>query len=194
MRFIPVDKMKRLREASKNGDERAKRILIMQMNGKEDFSSLLDEYFKPEENSMLENKPDVLEKTNNLKENVNSQNDKLEIFLKENAITKDSPDYQSFVDEFLKENPDYQLKETCKDETCFLDNLINDELEAITGYETAIMEIINSEEYTETNKTGIIAKLQEIKNDEIEHLTELRRMKSSLKQKEEKEQEQGIIE
>jgi len=47
-RFIPIDKMKKLREACVNGDERAKKILKAQL-GDEDFSVDLEDYFKPVE-------------------------------------------------------------------------------------------------------------------------------------------------
>ena len=48
-RYIPYDKIKKLREDAKNGDERAKKILMAQLNDEEDFSADLDEYFKPAE-------------------------------------------------------------------------------------------------------------------------------------------------
>lgn len=55
-RYIPYDKIKKLREAAKNGDERAKRILMAQLDDEQDFSADLDDYFKPAE----ENKPDEM--------------------------------------------------------------------------------------------------------------------------------------
>ena len=42
--FIPVDKMKKLREAAKNGDGRAKAILQAHLNGT-DYAADLDAYF-----------------------------------------------------------------------------------------------------------------------------------------------------
>lgn len=47
-RYIPHDKIAKLREAAKNGDERAKRILMAQLDDEADFSADLDEYFKPQ--------------------------------------------------------------------------------------------------------------------------------------------------
>ena len=48
-RYIPYDKMKSLREAAKNGDEMAKKILRAQLSDDEDFSCDLEEFFKPKE-------------------------------------------------------------------------------------------------------------------------------------------------
>ena len=46
-RYIPFDKMQKLREAAKNGDERAKKILRAQLDDVDDFSADLEDYFKP---------------------------------------------------------------------------------------------------------------------------------------------------
>ena len=48
-KYIPFDKMSKLREAAKNGDERAKKILRAQLDDAEDFSCDLEDYFKPQE-------------------------------------------------------------------------------------------------------------------------------------------------
>ena len=45
-KFIPINQLSKLREAAKNGDEAARKILMAQLND-EDFSSDLDAYFKP---------------------------------------------------------------------------------------------------------------------------------------------------
>ena len=47
-RYIPYLQMQKLREAAKNGDERAKKILMSQLNDDCDFSCDLDDYFKPQ--------------------------------------------------------------------------------------------------------------------------------------------------
>ena len=59
-RYIPFEQMTKLREAARNGDEMAKKILRAQLDDTEDFSSELDEYFKPKEEVKVEevaNKP-----------------------------------------------------------------------------------------------------------------------------------------
>lgn len=47
-RYIPFEQMQKLREAARNGDERAKKIIQAQLCDKEDFSADLDDYFKPQ--------------------------------------------------------------------------------------------------------------------------------------------------
>jgi len=56
MRYIPHDKMAKLREAARNGDEMAKKILHAQLNPEEDFSQDLESFFAPkvEEKSVEE--------------------------------------------------------------------------------------------------------------------------------------------
>lgn len=171
-RFIPIDKMKKLREAAKTGDERAKKILSTQLGGTEDFSSLMEEYFsapKVEEQStgsMPEQKEDA----------------KLEQFLKENGITKESPDYKGFVNDFYKENPEEQESEC---ECCLMiKKLLKEELDAIDSYSRAITQTMASEEIEDGEKRKIISRLEEIKSDEVEHHSELTRLLSICKKKE----------
>jgi len=45
-KYIPFAQVRQLREAAQSGDERARKILIAQMND-EDFSAELEDYFKP---------------------------------------------------------------------------------------------------------------------------------------------------
>lgn len=93
MAYIPFEKMKALREAAKNGDERARKIIIMQMNG-EDFGSLLDQYFtKPEESNKPEDHSDTTEDS------------KLNKFLEYNGVKKGDMDYDSTVEAYYKEFP-----------------------------------------------------------------------------------------
>lgn len=97
MAYIPFDKIKSLREAAKNGDQRAKKILIMQMNS-EDFNPLLEQYFAaPEQPKETENK-----------ENVNNESDidtKLKKFLEYNGVKEGDEDYDSTVEAFYQEFP-----------------------------------------------------------------------------------------
>ena len=48
-RYIPFDKMSKLREAAKNGDEMALKIIRAQLSDDEDFSSDLEAFFAPKE-------------------------------------------------------------------------------------------------------------------------------------------------
>ena len=200
MRFIPIDKMKTLREAARNGDERAKKILNMQMND-EDFSSLLEEQFST---------PKTEEKEILVKES-NSPNDKLQKFLKYNNVKEGDEDYESTVEAFYKEFPkarpvaeakatdgdDIELPndedntsiygeddEPIQEDKSFIDDLIQDEYEAIEQYNKAISEILKLDE-GDSLKKGLITDLEEIRRDEFDHVEKLKRMKSSLTKKEE---------
>lgn len=159
-KFIPIDKMKKLREASKTGDERAKKILAMQMDGKEDFGPLMDEYFTPAPQPAVEEQPAT-------------GNNKLEEFLKFNNITKDSPDYQSYVDEFNKETgdqveekPENGLKEIIK-------KRIKEEIDAIASYSKGVSEVMALENVDEGLKRKVISRFKEIDTDEEQHRSEL---------------------
>ena len=191
MKFIPIDKMSKLREASKNGDANAIKILDLQMSGG-DFGSLLDEFFQskqaapqgaPVEGKSLPNK---------------GEQSNLDKFLAFNNITKDSPDYESFVEDFYNEFPNERPKEMggigehCEiEEECFVLPLIQEEIKAINDYNEAIMKVMDMDELGDAAKRGMIAKLEEIKRDEMEHLEELKRMKNGLEKKEEKAQVEG---
>lgn len=193
MRFIPIDKMKALREASKNGDANAIKILDLQMSGG-DFGSLLDEFFQPkpatQESAPVEGKslPNKGEQS------------KLEKFLAFNNVTKDSPDYESFVEDFYNEFPEEKPHEqsvsnegmTICEEDCFVTPLILEEIKAIRDYNEAIMKVMEMDELGDAAKKGLIAKLEEIKRDEMEHLEELKRMKNGLDKKEEKQDERTL--
>lgn len=200
MAFIPFDKMKSLREAAKNGDVKAKKILIMQMNG-EDFGSSMDEYFtKPDEPAPLEN-------GNNLGET----DEKLAKFLEYNGVKPGDIDYNETVEayykEFPKARPATETKATEpetesddnysiygdedevpveKEENDCIHTLIEDEYEAIDGYNKAISEIMKMD-LSDTIKKGIITDLEEIRKDEFEHVEKLKRIKVSFDKKEEKE-------
>ena len=179
MKFIPVDKMTKLREASKNGDANAIKILDMQMSG-DDFSSLLEEYFQPKQQAPVESKslPAKGEKS------------KLEQFLEFNGVTKESPDYDSFVEDFYNEYPNERPNAKTSQEPVeggnesFLLPLIQEEIKAIGDYNAAIMTVMEMDELGDATKKGIMTKLEEIKRDEMEHLDELKRMKVSLEKKE----------
>lgn len=239
MRFIPIDKMKSLREAAKNGDTRARKIIIMQMNG-EDFGSLLDEYFANPET------PNKVEETSKTEQIVNKEispnavedNDitdpKLKKFLEYNGVKKGDVDYESTIEAYYQEFPkarpganlemkatntdvdvilpndeddgssiygeeDEEIEDDVKfnsptqhhvqetvatEEKDCIDTLIEDEYEAIEGYDKAITQIMKMD-LSDAIKRGLIADLEEIRKDEFEHVEKLKRMKEALKKKEE---------
>ena len=246
MRFIPIDKMKSLREAAKNGDSRARKIIIMQMNG-EDFGSLLDEYFA---NPKTPNKVEETSKTEQIvnKEispNTVEDNDitdpKLKKFLEYNGVKKGDIDYESTIEAYYQEFPkarpgaNLEMKATDTDVEVNLPNdeddgssiygeedekieddvkfdsptqhhvqetvateekndlfnkLMGEEIDAIRSYDDAILKVMNSSQYNDNEKKGIIARLEEIKHDEREHWEELKRLKENSIKKE----ENGLVE
>lgn len=199
MAYIPFEKMKSLREAAKNGDERARKIIIMQMNG-EDFGSLLDQYFE------VPNKPEDHSDT--------TEDSKLNKFLEYNGVKKGDMDYDSTVEAYYKEFPKerhhdtFETKATESDsdntsiygeedepieddqfgkekqlsmhhglEEDIFSKLMGEEIDAIRSYGDAILKIMSCEKYNDNEKKGIIEKLEEIRRDEQEHWSELKHLK-----------------
>lgn len=190
-KFIPIDKMKSLREASKKGDERAIKILRMQLEDKEDFSPLLDEYFKPVPTQA------PIEKDNNIKQEPKS--DRLKQFLEDNGIKEGDERYSEYVEDYYREFPNERanteqvVEEKHDEEPNMLDDLIKTEAECIAKYLDIIVKILDLEE-SDTVKKGLMSEIEDIKKDKIEHLEKLRRMKESLKKKEEKQELKEEIE
>lgn len=203
MAYIPFEKMKALREAAKSGDERAKKIIIMQMNG-EDFGSLLDQYFtKPEESNKVEDHSDTTEDS------------KLNKFLEYNGVKKGDMDYDSTVEAYYKEFPKERQHDTFETKATesepnntsiygeedepieddqfgkekqlssmhhglegdIFSKLMGEEIDAIRSYGDAILKIMSCEKYNDNEKKGIIEKLEEIRRDEQEHWSELKHLK-----------------
>lgn len=161
-KFIPIDKMRKLREAARNGDEGAKRILRMQLDGTSDFSTDLDSYFspKPETDKGLGREPaPEMEKGQSL---------------------EGKPQVNANFHKSLEAVNDIQQEKS------FIDKLIQDEIDAIKAYNDAIMEVMQLEEQSDATKEGFIAQLKHIRDEEVEHFNELKRMKGSLDKKEEK--------
>ena len=175
MKFIPIDKMSKLREAAKNGDVNARKILDMQMSGG-DFGVLLDEFFQP--------KPELNMKEQTLEtKSMPQKKSKLDEFLEFNNVTKDSPDYESFVEDFYREfpnerpgmveNPVEQIEDDKDGFDSIIRDLMKDETDAIEEYSKAITKIMNSEELDEIKKRRVIARFKEIRGDEEQHFAQL---------------------
>lgn len=235
MAYIPFDKMKSLREAAKNGDARARKIIIMQMND-EDFGSLLDEYFtkQPKEEKPIATSTPIIEDND-------ITDPKLKKFLEYNGVKKGDVDYESTIEAYYQEFPkarpgvnletkatntdvvlpndeddgssiygdeDEEIKddesktiipsaaqkhmkeeglEASSEEKDTIDFLIEDEYEAIDGYDKAISKIMRID-LGDAVKKGVIADLEEIRRDEFEHVEKLKRIKASINKKEEKEE------
>lgn len=188
-KFIPINQITKLKEDSKNGDERAKNILSMYLDGK-DFSTLIEEYFAKPKTDVVEKQATQIEE---------KEQSGLEKFLSFNNITKENPDYKEYVLEYYNENPQERdeniLKEMseigeekvnqelsniavsndgqeeCSTLVTLIKNLIEDENEAIQGYDKGILFVANSEK-----DRNILNVLNEIKTDEIRHIKMLKEL------------------
>lgn len=174
MRFIPVDKLKNLREAAKNGDELAKKILRAQMND-QDFSKDLDSYFAKPSVEEQEALPD-------------KKKTKLEQFLDDNGVKEGDEDYDATVEmyynEFPNERPNKEENkepiEEEKEEDSVITKLKKEEIDAMNSYSKAITEIMGDSSIEETQKKRIVARLKEIRSDEEEHFRELTELEAIL--------------
>lgn len=187
-RFIPVQQMSKLREAARSGDERAKKILSMQLSGTEDFSSLLDEYFTeapaPAPAPVAESKATADEET------------PFEMYLRENEITLDDTNREDIIREFEEmtgnkvEMP--KAEEPVKKEEIgeneaekIIKDLMRDEIDAIDAYSRAITKIMAMEDIDEHTKRKLTARFDEIKGDEVEHHKQLNALLPLIGKKEE---------
>lgn len=181
--FIEGKKFADLRKAASEGNEFASKILNAYRND-EDISGMLDEFFKP---APVEAEVEVVESNDNDRNNMS----KLEKYLADNEITKDSPDYQEYVDEFNNMFPEEnteveEIKETKEEEEKNpLQDLIDDEIEAIEGYDKYINEILGDTTICEGKKSLIITKIKSIREDEERHIRELNSIKECKEEEEE---------
>lgn len=194
MAFIPMNKMKMLREASKNGDERAKKIIMMQLNN-EDFGKDLDDYFKnPQENTPTPVEGQNLPKEQSKVERKSTGIAGLDTFLEGNGISEGDEDYEDAIYDYFNEYPneipeegiesllkrnDEPQNEESHEENIddVLDFLIKDENEAIDGYDKAIKFVVNCDKIEGVVKQAYLDKLNHIKNEELEHIEELKALK-----------------
>ncbi|MCR4661695.1 MAG: hypothetical protein K5765_06850 [Clostridia bacterium] len=151
----------------------------------EDFSPLLAEFEQPSP------EVDVHAHTVETK-SMPQKKSKLDEFLEFNNVTKDSPEYDSFVEDFYKEfpnekpcegmveNPVEQIEDDKNGFDSIIRDLIKDEMDAIDEYSKAVTKIMSLEDLDEVEKRRVIARLKEIRGDEETHyaqLNELLKMK-----------------
>ena len=200
MPFIPVDQMKKLREAAKNGDARAKAILQAQLGG-QDYTADLDAYFKPAPETKIINNTGNPGSVSEAKATKSTGNTKLDAFLADNGVQEGDPDYEDAVNDYYNEfpnempedwgkpkeeyarvdlpNPEQEAKmdEAARDLGKMLINLIhacNDEM----------LEINQDENIDDNAKKGAIVSLQEISQSMMENLDKVRKIKKSFTKKE----------
>lgn len=193
--FISIDKMKQLREQAKNGDERARKILNMQMRG-EDFSGLLEEHFKP-----IEEKP----ATQVDPEDDEPVDEKLKKFLDYNDVHKGDPEYNDMVEAFYQENPQLRPKDNLSNgnpapmqidtETItqeqpkpgLLDELSDAVKDLLSVCDRAIINVADDSENDITGATlkGTLSTLQEIKQSALDAFEKIKTLKTSIAKKQE---------
>ncbi len=203
MKFIPIDKMKKLREAAANGDVNAKKILKAQLNGT-DFNSDLDLYFKPKEEPKIENTNISVVETDTEKAASNGEelDPGLVQFLKDNEINEQSPEYNDFVEDYYRENPKARPKvatapeakpnleinsANVSEETTESIDLTKEIAESliniISSCDKTMVTVLNNDDIEDTTKKGVITTLQEIKNNILDNFDKVKKIKKTLTEK-----------
>jgi len=198
MGFIPVDQMKKLREAAKNGDARAKAILKAQLDGT-DYAFDLEAYFKPVEAP----KPAQAGNPGSASEGKATKgtgNPRLDEFLEGNGIHEGDPDYEDALNDYYNEFPedmpaDWGKPKEEKAEHARVD-LPNPEQEAkmedaardlgkllidvISECDKEMLEIMQDESIDDNAKKGAMTSLQEIKQNMLDNIDKVRKVKKSF--------------
>lgn len=213
-KYIPIDKMKQLREAAKNGDARAKKILKAQLNGS-DFSSDLDSYFATPVVEETKPVPEVIQKDN---DGVDSG---LEQFLKDNGVSKGDIEYDDFVEDYYNENPQARPKkeiqeqsveeqpvqeepksevepvqevveeqpvqetENVEEEVDLTKDIAQQLINVINSCDKAMVLVLNNDKIEDTTLKGAMTTLQEIKNDILNDFDKIKKVKKALCEKKE---------
>lgn len=203
--FIPVDQMKKLREAAKNGDGRAKAILQAQLNGT-DYAADLDAYFKPIEEpshnvslNKIDGNPGSVTET---KATEGTGNARLDAFLADNQVKKGDPDYEDALNDYYNEfpedmpedwgkpkpeenpvpeaNPEQEAKmeEAAKD----LGKML---IDVISECDKEMLEIMQDDSIDDNAKKGAMTSLQEIKQNMLDNIDKIRKIKKSFEKNEE---------
>lgn len=196
MPFIPIDQMKRLREAAKSGDERAKKILQAQLK-KEDYTSDLEAYFAPTpETKVIQNgNPGSATEA---KATQGTRNPRLDAFLADNGIMEGDPDYEDAVNDYYNEFPedmpeDYGQKkpepeanpvQEAKMESAAQDlgKLL---LDVIQECDKEMLEIMQDDSIDGNAKKGAMVSLQEIKQNMIDNMEKIAKVKKGFEPKQE---------
>jgi len=207
MAFIPMDKMKILREAAAKGDENAKRIIDEHFQRK-DFSSDLDAYFAPKPEQAQAPASMSATETGKMPENVSTGNPKLDEFLRGNGIKATDPDYKDALEdyyrEFPNERPETEQGEETKvemgqeQEPVSMD--VSEESEMIKDVAKSIIDtigkcdhtslvIMQNEDIDATVRKGAMSTIQEVKQSLLDAAEKLAKVKESLSKKEKEPEE-----
>jgi len=159
-RYIPFQQMQQLREAAKNGDERAIKILRCQLEDKEDFSADLEDYFK----SAIEEENKVEEVAEQPQE-MAKQEETLE-------MQPNKPEMEGAVVPTITGKPQES------------DNEISGSILAlISACDKKTIDVANDSEISDATKKGALSILQEIKQSCLENLEKFGKLMSSISKK-----------
>lgn len=189
MPFIPADKMKILREAAKNGDERAKSIIMAHFQ-KKDYSKDLEDYFS---NNEPDNKQVTVEETVEV-EDTGTGNARLDEFLRGNNVKKGDPDYDDAVEDYYREFPEerpaiepkeeQEAVEEPEEEMDLTAEVGQGILELITKCDQLLTNIFQNDDIDETSKKGAMTTLQEVKQNLFDNAEKIKKVKKSFEKKE----------
>ena len=194
MPFIPVDQMKKLREAAKNGDARAKAILQAQLGG-QDYTADLDAYFKPASETKIVNNTGNPGSVSEAKATKSTGNAKLDAFLADNGVHEGDPDYEDAVNDYYNEFPNEmpsdfgKPKEEVKpastpEQEAKMDEAAKDLgkmlIDVISECDKEMLEIMQDESIDDNAKKGAMTSLQEIKQNMLDNIDKIRKVKKSF--------------
>lgn len=194
MSFIPVDQMKKLREAAKNGDARAKAILQAQLGG-QDYAADLDAYFQPAPETKIVNNAGNPGSVSETKATASTGNAKLDAFLADNGVHEGDPDYEDAVNDYYNEFPNEmpsdfgKPKEEVKpastpEQEAKMDEAAKDLgkmlIDVISECDKEMLEIMQDESVDDNAKKGAMTSLQEIKQNMLDNIDKIRKVKKSF--------------
>lgn len=200
MPFIPVDQMKKLREAAKNGDERAKKILQAQLN-KQDYASDLEAFFAPAPETTI-TATKVISNGGNpgsvqeAKATNGTGNPRLDAFLADNGIAEGDEDYQDALNDYYNEFPEdmpegwgkskpapEQSPEQAQKMESAAQDLGKLILNVIQECDKEMLEIMQDDSIDGNAKKGAMVSLQEIKQSMIDNMEKIAKVKKSFEEK-----------
>lgn len=206
MAFIPIEKMRALREAARQGDERAKKILRAQLDGK-DYGSDLDAYFAPKPAPVSSSTsasapvaPIVSAEGEKPKRHADPNNLQLLQWLSSNGIKETDEDFEEALDEYYNEYPEQRpaeeeiqssnpgsapVAEPAQEEVDLTKEIATSIFEAIKKCDDTNMTLMQNGELDAAAKKGAMTTIQEIKQSLMDSAEKLVKIKDSLSKKEE---------
>lgn len=209
MAFIPVDKMKQLREAAANGDKLAKKILHSHMM-REDYSQDFDEFFKPKPDAgtvtmaKADAQPEIA--VEEMKEaDVGTGNPDLDKFLSDNGIKIGDDSYNDAVEEYYMEFPEQRPADAkprvqepvanVEEEQDVTKEIGQGIIDLISKCDKFMLNLMQNNDIDDTTKKGAMTSLDEIKSSLFDAADKVKKIKQSFdKKQEENLQNENVVE